>query len=230
MFTNPSRKSAWVAHAVLTLTFLWVAANVLRAQTVSVDSASNFTSTDIFATGGEVFEIEATGIVDLAVPDGYKTNPDGRILTAPAAGTGAYQFFQQSALPIGVAPAAGARKLVRSKTPLPMRLTARFSPATFRLSTRSSVVGMPRRSSSLARLGLRLRGLPLVATCPSSSTSLRRSPRAAVTNSSSKWKMEGPGRFPPPSASRASCWRRSVSQAALPPPEASTSQPTAAPT
>ena len=80
--------------------------------TVLVPSTQNFTDSGIFAMGGEVYQIETTGTVDLAVPDTYKTDPNGTIVTAPATGSGAYQFFQSSAVPTGEPPVVGGRKLV----------------------------------------------------------------------------------------------------------------------
>ena len=48
-------------HSIFTLILVLVTAGAAQAQTVMVDSAQNFSSADIFASGGETFEIEASG-------------------------------------------------------------------------------------------------------------------------------------------------------------------------
>ena len=112
MLTDLAKRITPRVHALAVLALVWATAVTVQAQNFHVDSATNFTGTDIFASGGEVFEITASGAVDLAVPDSYQTDPNGTILKAPAAGTGAYNFFQASAIPYNTPPAVGQRKLV----------------------------------------------------------------------------------------------------------------------
>ena len=107
--------AAWLSA----LAYLCGTAGLAHGQTFQVDSAANFTPTGIFAEEGEMFRIEATGQVDLAVPDTYVTDPDGTIITAPAAGTGAFDFFRDATFPNGFPPAVGQRKLVAMENWLP---------------------------------------------------------------------------------------------------------------
>lgn len=90
----------------------------------------------ISASPGQVFEIVATGTVDLSATNGsYVTDADGTIVTAPAPGSGADMFFSNEPPDVGVSPSVGGFKLVgpsADDVPLPNAryglLTAGFSP------------------------------------------------------------------------------------------------------
>lgn len=59
---------------------------------------------------GTALRISASGEVSLARDDRYSTDADGVITLPPSVGSGAYNFFQGEADPIGIAPARGNRK------------------------------------------------------------------------------------------------------------------------
>jgi hypothetical protein len=81
----------------------------------SVDSSKFVTAAGVQASPGQVFTITATGTVNLADQDGpYVVDANGTIVTAPPAGSGAYNFFTNNAGPVGVAPVVGAQKLMIS--------------------------------------------------------------------------------------------------------------------
>jgi hypothetical protein len=85
--------------------------NTVLAGTITVDSAKLFNPTGIDASAGERFSITASGAVNLAIFDGpYITDPNGVITTAPAPGTGAYNFFTSFTSPIGTPPVVGGVK------------------------------------------------------------------------------------------------------------------------
>ena len=84
-----------------------------RPITVQVRADLFFNPTGILASPGEMFSIQVTGSVNLAIFDGpYITDPNGTILVAPSIGSGAYNFFTNSAGPIGVPPMVGSQKTI----------------------------------------------------------------------------------------------------------------------
>jgi hypothetical protein len=83
-----------------------------RAELI-VDAAPPAVYSGIFATPGQVFQITASGVVDLSSTNGgYQTDANGTIVAAPSPGTGAYDFFTNDAGPVGVPPAVGDQKTI----------------------------------------------------------------------------------------------------------------------
>jgi hypothetical protein len=85
------------------------------ARTFEVRASQFVTSTTMRALAGERFTITAHGSVNLADRDGpCIVDADGTIKTAPAKGSGAYNFFINLAGPIGIPPVVGTQKLMIS--------------------------------------------------------------------------------------------------------------------
>ena len=108
MFVNLHR-AIWLAGAAL-----FYSQPVAHADpiTVTVRADLFFNPTGILASPGDRFDIEATGIVDLSTLNGgYRTDPDGTILETPPRDSGAFEFFRDRALPIGVEPLAGTERI-----------------------------------------------------------------------------------------------------------------------
>jgi hypothetical protein len=83
------------------------------ATTVFVDATQFFNQTGIDAMGSEQFSITATGTAELSRFNGsYQTDPDGVITFVSAPGTGAYEYFNANAGPVGVAPVIGLAKTI----------------------------------------------------------------------------------------------------------------------
>jgi hypothetical protein len=88
-------------------------ARAAQGETFEVDAALPLVATGIFVEGGQHVHIKASGSVNLALFDGpYITDANGTILVAPPPGSGAFEFFRDMALPRGVDPVVGARKLI----------------------------------------------------------------------------------------------------------------------
>jgi hypothetical protein len=79
---------------------------------VSVRADQFFNPTGILSFPGDMFDIVATGIVDLSTLNGgYRTDPNGTLAETPPGDSGAFEFFRDRALPIGVEPLAGTQKI-----------------------------------------------------------------------------------------------------------------------
>lgn len=73
------------------------------AAVVNVGSNQLVTYAGITATAGQVFQLSATGTVELANRDGhYVTDANGAIVTPPIAGSGAYNYFSGQPLEGGL--------------------------------------------------------------------------------------------------------------------------------
>ena len=109
MCFNPFLRLIWLAGAVLYCVQTVALADPI---TVTVRADRFFNATGILASGGDVFHIEATGIVDISTLNGgYRTDPNGTIVETPPHDSGAFEFFRDRALPIGVEPVAGTGKI-----------------------------------------------------------------------------------------------------------------------
>lgn len=87
-----------------------------NSATVSVNSASSFTTTGMYLNAGEQFYVSASGSVNLATVDGpYMTDANGIITVAPSSETGAYNYFYNAA-PSG-APLVGGYKVFSINAP-----------------------------------------------------------------------------------------------------------------
>jgi hypothetical protein len=112
MLFNSLRRSVWFAGAALCYVQSIAYAGPI---TFDVRADLDFNPTGILASPGDVFLIEATGIVDIAkLVGGYKTDPDGTILETPPLDSDAFSFFRDRASPTGVEPLAGTQKIARS--------------------------------------------------------------------------------------------------------------------
>ena len=110
MHLRPLPSLIIVVGIVLAFTLTTARAGLI---TVQVHADLFFNPTGILASSGEMFSIQATGSVNLAIFDGpYITDPNGTILFAPSIGSGAYNFFTNSAGPIGVPPMVGNQKTI----------------------------------------------------------------------------------------------------------------------
>lgn len=108
MFSNSCKE----IRAPLAIALFFVSS--AYGTTVTVDSAALFNPTGIFASSSQVFLITATtGTVNLANFDGpYIVDANGTVTTAPPVGSVAYNFFTSQAMPFGVAPAVGSKKIL----------------------------------------------------------------------------------------------------------------------
>ena len=78
---------------------------------LNVQGTGFATSTGVWLSAEQSYQLNASGTVNLANLDGpYTTNADGIITAAPPAGSGAYGYFTGSAGPVGAPPKAGESK------------------------------------------------------------------------------------------------------------------------
>lgn len=101
---------------------------------VPISSVPPAVYSGVDAAPNQVFQIVATGTVDLSAINGsYVTDADGTVVAAPALGSGAEMFFANEQPNVGVAPTVGSFKLISPSTEAPLPngrygiLTAGFS-------------------------------------------------------------------------------------------------------
>ena len=88
--------AGWTAAFLMPPVFAGSETPPPRAVTVRADTF--FNATGIFVDSGHSFIIQANGVVDLSVGNGgYQTDPNGTIVIAPPATSGAFQFFRDRA-------------------------------------------------------------------------------------------------------------------------------------
>jgi len=70
-----------------------------------------FSPTGIYAEPNTQFRIIAAGLANLADEDGpYITDANGTLMQAPPSNSGAYEYFQDYAAPVGKPPMLGKKK------------------------------------------------------------------------------------------------------------------------
>ena len=101
-----------------------VTVNVIQQRTrVDVEADKTFNATGIYALPGESFLISAREVVDISVLNGgYRTGPDGTLVSTPPADSGAFAFFRAFGGPVDTNPVRGSRKSFRPFTDLPGHL------------------------------------------------------------------------------------------------------------
>lgn len=88
-----ARAAHWMIASFVSCALI-VFGNVSRAAII-VDSVPPLVNAGVTGTAGQVFQITATGRIQMAVPpqEPYETDPDGTILVAPAEGSALHQYM-----------------------------------------------------------------------------------------------------------------------------------------
>jgi len=82
-----------------------------NASSFPVQANLMFSPTGVYADPNIQFRVIAAGLANLADEDGpYITDADGTIMKAPLRNSGAYEYFQDYAAPLGKPPMLGKKK------------------------------------------------------------------------------------------------------------------------
>lgn len=107
-------------YTVLVSVAAFIACQAIASDPEFLEVQANvfFNATSIQASAGESFLITAKGIVDLSNQNGgYLTEPDGTIAATPPVGSGAFEFFLNTASPTNTDPVQGSRKSILLQFP-----------------------------------------------------------------------------------------------------------------